>query len=90
MKRITKILFILFSTLFVIYLLLPSPTFPEPPSDALQSNEPADTETSLRRAYFTNYTREEVMIHYKNQFEKPVIFGMSLFSYTLNYPPEEA
>ena len=30
------------------------------------------------------------MIHYKNQFEKPVIFGMPLFSYRLNYPPEEA
>jgi hypothetical protein len=90
MKRITKILFILFSTLFIIYLLLPNPTFPEPPSDALQSNEPADTETYLRRAYFTNYTREEVMIHYKDQFEKPVIFGIYLPSYRLNYPPEEA
>jgi hypothetical protein len=90
MKRITKILFILFSTLFIIYLLLPNPTFPEPPSDALQSNEPADTETYLRRAYFTNYTREEVMIHYKDQFEKPVILGIYLPSYRLNYPPEEA
>jgi len=90
MKRITKILFILFSTLFVIYLLLPNPTFPEPPPDALQSNEPADTETSLRKAYFTNYTREEVMVHYKDQFERPVIFGIFLPSYRLNYPPEEA
>jgi hypothetical protein len=90
MKRITKILLTLFGTLFFIYLLLPKPTFPEPPLDALQSNEPADTETSLRRAYFTNYTREEVMIHYKDQFEKPVIFGISLPSYRLNYPPEEA
>lgn len=90
MKRITKILFILFSTLFALYLLLPNPTFPEPPSDALQSNEPADTETPLRRAYFTNYTREEVMAHYKDQFEKPVVFGIFLPSYRLNYPPEEA
>ena len=90
MKRITKILFILFSTIFVIYLLLPNPTFPEPPPDALRSNESADTETPLRRAYFTNYTREEVMIHYKDQFEKPLIFGIFLPSYRLNYPPEEA
>ena len=90
MKRITKILFILFSTLFISYLLLPNPSFPEPPSDALQSNESADTETPLRRAYFTNYTREEVMVHYKDQFEKPVIFGIFLPSYRLNYPPEEA
>lgn len=90
MNRIIKILFILFSTLFIIYLLLPNPTFPEPPPDALQSNESADTETPLRRAYFTNYTREEVMIHYKDQFEKPMIFGIFLPSYRLNYPPEEA
>ncbi len=90
MKRITKILFILFSTLFIIYLLLPNPAFPEPPPDALQSNEPADTETSLRRAYFTNYTREEVMIYYTDQFEKPVMFGIFMPSYRLNYPPEEA
>ena len=90
MKRITKTLFILFSTLFIVYLLLPNPAFPEPPPDALQSNESADTETLLRRAYFTNYTREEVMTHYKDQFEKPVIFGIFLPSYRLNYPPEEA
>lgn len=90
MKRITKILFILFSTLFIFYLLLPNPTFPDPPPDALRSNEPADMETPLRRAYFTNYTREEVMIHYKDQFKKSVIFGIFLPSYRLNYPPEEA
>ena len=90
MKRITKILFILFSTLFIFYLLLPNPSFPEPPSVALQSNEPADTEDLLRKAYFTNYTREEVMIHYRDQFEKPVIFRIYLPSYRLNYPPEEA
>ncbi len=90
MKKITKILFVLLSTLFIFYLLLPNPTFPEPPSDALQSNESADTETPLRRAYFTNYTREEVMTHYKDQFEKPVFFGIFLPSYRLNYPPEEA
>lgn len=90
MKRITKILFILFSTFFIIYLLLPNPSFPEPPLDALQSNEPADTEDLLRKAYFTNYTREEVMSYYKDQFEKSVIFGIYLPSYRLNYPPEEA
>ena len=90
MKRITKILFIFFSTLIIFYLLLPNPSFPEPPLDALQSNEPADTEDLLRKAYFTNYTREEVMIHYKDQFEKPIIFGIFLPSYRLNYPPEEA
>jgi len=52
---------------FTLYLSLPQLEFPQPPQDALQSNEPADTETILRRAYFTNYTREEVLKHYQRQ-----------------------
>jgi len=85
-----RLLFFTFSLLFLFYLSLPSPDFPEPPSDALQSDEPADTETSLRRAYFTNYTREEVMFHYKNQLTKSSFLGIPLPTYRLNYPPEEA
>ena len=80
-KNIIKIIFILFSLVFISYLLLPGPSFPKPPKDAVQSKEPADTETPLRRAYFTNYTREEVMANYKMQFE---------YSLRLNYPPEES
>jgi len=79
--KLTKILYILFSIIFLAYLSLPNSEFPAPPSDALQSDEPADTETPLRRAYFTNYTREEVMEHYKNEFQG---------GFRLNYPPEEA
>jgi len=79
--KLTKFLYILFSIIFLAYLSLPNPEFPAPPSDTLQSDEPADTETPLRRAYFTNFTREEVMDHYKDQFK-----GL----YRLNYPPEEA
>ena len=79
--KLTKILYILFSIIFLAYLSLPNSEFPAPPPDALQSDEPGDTETPLRRAYFTNYTREEVMEHYKNEFKR---------SYRLNYPPEEA
>jgi len=30
------------------------------------------------------------MVHYKDQFEKPVFFDIFLPSYRLNYPPEEA
>jgi len=76
-----RLLFLTFSLLFFAYLSLPNPEFPTPPPDALQSDEPADTETSLRRAYFTNLTREEVMSHYKNQLTP---------AFRLNYPPEEA
>ncbi|MEJ2347764.1 MAG: hypothetical protein P8Y17_01005 [Patescibacteria group bacterium] len=90
MKNLARILFILFSFIFIFYLLLPNPDFPDPPADALQSNEPGDTESDLRRAYFTNYTREEVMEHYKNQFEEPLFLGIFIPSYRLNYPPEEA
>lgn len=76
-----RLLFLTFTLLFLFYLSLPSPGFPEPPSDALQSDEPADKETPLRRSYFTNYTREEIMEHYKNEFKG---------GFSLNYPPEEA
>lgn len=65
--------------LLFCYVLLPSPDFPKPPVDSLQSKEMADIETPLRRAYFTNFTREEVLKHYQDQFK----------GYLLNYPPEE-
>jgi len=54
----------------VIYISFPSPKFPEP----------ADTETPLRRGYYTNATRQEVIEHYQSEFK----------GYRLNYPPEEA
>lgn len=68
----------------VAYALLPAPKFPAPPPNAVQSLEQADTETPLRRAYFTNYTREQVIDHYKNQFR------FRLLTLELNYPPEDA
>jgi len=48
--------------------------------DFYQSTEPADTETPLRRGYYTNATRQEVIEHYQSEFK----------GYRLNYPPEEA
>jgi len=72
-------------TLF-IYVFLPNPEFPLPPSDAVQSTEPADSETLLRRAYFTNLNRQEVIEHYKKEFNK----GFSIYTSRLNYPPEES
>jgi hypothetical protein len=90
MKLPFKIFFILFFSLLLIYVLIPAPEFPNPPSDSIQSNEPADSETPLRRAYFTNLTREEVMKHYKDQFSKPTLFGIPLPTYSFNYPPEES
>jgi len=68
----------------VAYMLLPTPKYPAPPPDAVQSMEKADTEDPLRRAYFTNYTREQVIDHYRNHFRyQPFILR-------LNYPPEDS
>lgn len=74
----------------LIYVILPSPEFPEPPAGSLQSEEPADTESPLRRAYFTNSAREEVMLHYMKQLNKSPFYHIPLPTYRLNYPPEEA
>ncbi|HWA51986.1 MAG TPA: hypothetical protein VG895_02970 [Patescibacteria group bacterium] len=86
LKKVLYALLIVFGLLFFAYLLLPTPfkDFPTPPPGSVQSMEDADVETPLRRAYFTNYTREEVIAHYKNQFKyRP-------FTLELNYPPEDA
>lgn len=73
-----------------LYLILPIPRFPVQPHDSVQSLESADTETPWRRAYFTNYTREDVLNLYKKQLSKSSFFGISLPTHRLNYPPEEA
>lgn len=70
-------------SLYFRYFVIPNYPFPAPPPDALQSQEPADVESPLRRAYFTQYTRDQVIAHYKAQVDYvPVL--------RLNYPPEEA
>ena len=71
------------------YLGFPSPPFPKPPSDSVQSLEEADVEDAHeRRAYFTNFSREEVLNHYEEELQKtfPVLFP----SYQVSYPPEDA
>lgn len=67
-----------------IYTTYPAPSFPAPPPRSVQSMESADTEDPMRRAYFTDYTREQVIAHYKDQFR------FRLFTLELNYPPEDA
>lgn len=72
----------------MLYLALPAHPFPKQLPDSVQSLEEADTESPYRRAYFTNFTREEVMKHYQNQMNSRI--GIPLPTYRLNYPPEEA
>jgi len=84
-KRLLYLFLIVFGIGFMVYLVRSTPfSFPNPPQDSVQSKEDADIESPLRRAYFTNYTREEVIAHYKNQFR------MRPLTLELNYPPEDA
>lgn len=88
--KLPKFILLVFVILFSLYLFLPAPSFPNPPSDSLQSNEPGDIESRLRRSYFTNFSREEVIRQYVDEFSKSRILSLPLPSYKLNYPPEEA
>lgn len=83
-RRLLLLAFVVFGFLFLAYLTLGSPKFPDPPPQSVRSMEGADVEDPLRRAYFTNYTREQVIAHYKDQFR----YGA--FTLELNYPPEDA
>jgi hypothetical protein len=80
-KILVKIVFALFGVALMIYLIWPAPQFPNTLWDFVSSSEPADKETPLRRGYFTNLTREQLMSHYAKEFG---------WGERLNYPPEEA
>lgn len=86
MAKFWKIIFCIISLFLIYYAYLPNPGFPTPPPDSVQSAEPADIENINRRAYFTNLTREEVISHYKKEFNK----GFPVYTPRLNYPPEES
>lgn len=89
-KKVLLGIIALVGLVFFGYLVLPNPAFPKPPPDSLQSQEPADTETPLRRAYFTNYTRQQVLDWYEAQWNDSGFLNLPLPTYLLNYPPEDA
>ena len=72
------------------YVALPNFNFPTQPPGAVQSKEPADTETPLRRAYFTDYTRAQVIDWYLTQFKHSTFHNIALPTELLNYPPENS
>jgi hypothetical protein len=80
-KKLVKIVFVIFGIGLLVYLLWPAPAFPTTLWDFVPSNEPADKESPLRRGYFTNLTREQLMSHYVGEFG---------WGERLNYPPEDA
>lgn len=88
MKNVVKYFFVILVVFFLVYLSLPSPNFPNPLNDAIRSGEPADKETPLRREYYTDFLRNEAVVHYFIEFKKDTF--VSLPTYRLNYPPEEA
>lgn len=81
MKNVVKAVFVCFGILLLVYLAWPAPSFPNTLWDFVSSNEPADKETPMRRGYYTNLTREQLMDHYTKQFG---------WGERLNYPPEDA
>jgi len=89
MRYLGNILFILFSLIFLTYLSLPNLSFPDPPPGAVQSFEPADSETPDRRGYLTDLSRDEVLDHYSDGY-KLSMMGIEIPSYQLIYPPEDA
>jgi hypothetical protein len=89
-KKILIIFFAIVCVIFVGYLVLPNPTFPVPPPGSLKSQEPADLESPLRQGYFTNFTRDQAISWYENQFNHSSFLGLKLPTLLFNYPPEEA
>lgn len=83
MNKNILVLWGVFSLCLFVYLVRPLKDFPLPPAESLQSDEPADVETPFRRAYFTNFLREDVISYYKQE-----LMYFPLFNF--NYPPEEA
>lgn len=90
MKTPVKLLLGLIFLIIGLYVLLPTPEFPAPPEEVLQSSEPADLETPLRQGYYTNLTRTEILEYYTQKFNRSKFNNLWLPTYRLNYPPEES
>jgi len=73
----------------LIYLILPSPAYPDL-ENAKRSDEPGDTwQHPDQKGYYTNLTRAEVLEQIQSKFAIKFL-GFTLPSYRLNYRPEEA
>lgn len=81
--------YIILTFIFLVYLSLPSPAFPQQLDNAPQSKEPGDNlDLTTKRAYFVNLNREDITSHYYSVFKIP--YANFINSIKLNYPPEEA
>lgn len=92
MRGIIISLATVFFAVSLLYLLLPTPSFPVPLSDSPQSNEKGDSkDLTHQKAYFTDSKRDQVLSHYQNEFDHISFLGIKIPvpTYRLNYPPEE-
>lgn len=80
--RFLNIVALLLCTFATLYLLWPSPKFPDAPPGSIQSQLPGDTESIYRKAYYSNLSRSEVEDFYFQQFGR---WGIRQI-----LPPEEA
>lgn len=79
---IKKVILLVLLLVAVGYLLLPEPKFPQAPPNTFKSNEPADTESIYRQAYYTNMSRQEIMDYYYR--------SMGGWGIRLVLPPEDS
>ncbi|OQA82233.1 MAG: hypothetical protein BWY29_00949 [Microgenomates group bacterium ADurb.Bin238] len=89
MKLVTRLLILFLYLSGLVYLALPQPEVVALPN-ALRSTEPGDTwQNPDQSAYYTNLGRSEVLEFYQDTFSLN-LFGLTLPSYRLNYPPEDS
>lgn len=89
MKFVTRLLILFLYLSGLVYLALPQPEVVALPN-ALRSTEPGDTwQHPDQSAYYTNLGRSEVLEFYQDTFSLN-LFGLTLPSYRLNYPPEDS
>ena len=82
-KKILIVLFCLFNIFAIVYLISPTPNFPDL-ANSIKSDLPGDTvQIENVSAYYTNMTRTEVMNFYKAYYSGP-------FRIIINHPPEKA
>jgi hypothetical protein len=88
MKQITAVAILIF-VIGLIYLTLPTPALPDL-RDSGRSDEEGDTwQHPDQKGFYSNLTRSEVLQNIESQSQLK-IFGFTIPSYRLNYPPEEA
>lgn len=88
--KFPKLIYLIFSAILLFYVALPNPKFPEPPPGSIVSQEPADTENPLRKGYYSDLSRNQVLDYYQGKMKNSSLLNLPLPSYPLNYPPEEA